>query len=81
MLVWFPMNLQNYLASTTQSAFAEMVGVSQGMIHQWAAGIRPVSAEQCVVIERVTGGEVTRQELRPTDWHLIWPELVNSKAA
>lgn len=75
------MNLKNYLANTTQSAFAEKVGVSPGMIHQWANGIRPVSAEQCVVIERVTGGTVTRQELRPDDWHLIWPELLANKAA
>ena len=26
-------------------------------------------------VEHVTNGAVTRKELRPNDWHLIWPEL------
>ena len=26
-------------------------------------------------VERATDGAVTRKELRPNDWHLIWPEL------
>ena len=31
----------------------------------------------CAGIERHSGGEVTRKELRPDDWNLIWPELVD----
>jgi DNA-binding transcriptional regulator YdaS (Cro superfamily) len=36
-----------------------------------------------VAIEQVTNGAVTRKDLRPDDWHLIWPELVdvNERAA
>lgn len=26
-------------------------------------------------IERLTGGQVTRRDLRPEDWARIWPEL------
>ena len=26
-------------------------------------------------VEHVTNGAVTRKELRPSDWHLVWPEL------
>ncbi|EPI3744643.1 transcriptional regulator, partial [Neisseria gonorrhoeae] len=26
-------------------------------------------------IEKLTGGAVNRKDLRPDDWHLIWPEL------
>lgn len=26
-------------------------------------------------IERLTGGQVTRRDLRPHDWREIWPEL------
>ena len=29
-------------------------------------------------IERATEGAVTRQQLRPDDWPLIWPELADS---
>ena len=29
----------------------------------------------CVLIERATGGQVTRKDLRPNDWQDIWPEL------
>lgn len=34
--------------------------------------------DRCVAIERVTGGAVTRRDLRPDDWWLIWPELVDA---
>jgi DNA-binding transcriptional regulator YdaS (Cro superfamily) len=36
------------------------------------------SPENCVVIERATGGLVTRKDLRPDDWERIWPELAMS---
>jgi DNA-binding transcriptional regulator YdaS (Cro superfamily) len=26
-------------------------------------------------IEAFTGGDVTRKDMRPDDWHVIWPEL------
>ena len=26
-------------------------------------------------IEKLTNGAVTRKDLRPDDWHEIWPEL------
>lgn len=31
--------------------------------------------ERCAAIERATQGAVTRQELRPDDYWLIWPDL------
>jgi DNA-binding transcriptional regulator YdaS (Cro superfamily) len=30
-----------------------------------------------VPIERATLGEVSRRDLRPDDWHEIWPELAD----
>ena len=33
----------------------------------------------CVSIERETHGQVTRKDLRPTDWQDIWPELAESE--
>lgn len=35
----------------------------------------------CVAIERATAGAVTRRDLRPNDWHLIWPELAQQASA
>lgn len=68
----FPMKLSDYLKTTTQSAFAEKVGVSQGMVHQWANGIRKVSPEKCIDIERATSGVVTCEELLPDfDWKYL----------
>jgi hypothetical protein len=32
-----------------------------------------------VSIEQTSGGAVTRRELRPADWWLIWPELVDDE--
>lgn len=59
-----------------QSALAEKLGLSPQAVYQWAKGSRPVPPDRCVDIERVTAGAVTRRDLRPADWHRIWPELV-----
>lgn len=40
------------------------------------SGIEP---EHCSTLERHLKGKVTRRELRPDDWWLIWPELVTRK--
>lgn len=61
----------------SQSALAKALELAPALIHQWRAGIRPVPVQHCVAIERVTGGAVSRRELRPDDWHLIWPELAD----
>lgn len=37
--------------------------------------------ELCVLIERATGRRVMRWNLRPDDWHLIWPELIGTEGA
>jgi DNA-binding transcriptional regulator YdaS (Cro superfamily) len=45
------------------------------LISQWANRVRQIPIERCPAIERATGGAVTRRDLRPDDWHVIWPEL------
>lgn len=61
------MKLQDYLAEEeiTQTEFARAVGVTQGMVWQWLNGVRRVSAEQVLVIERATKKRVSRHDLRP----------------
>lgn len=53
---------------------AKMIGVSTSTPSMWKARGR-VPPEHCAEIERATCGAVTRRDLRPDDWHRIWPEL------
>lgn len=76
------MNLNAYLVAAGQMTPAQLASAigarSAAQVRQWQhgyAGRRP-SAEYCVAIERATVGAVTRRDLRPDDWWLIWPELV-----
>lgn len=63
-----------YLGS--QKALADALGVTPATVNQWINGHRPVPVERCPEIERATSGQVTRRDLRPSDWWKIWPELV-----
>lgn len=62
------------------SALARDLKVTPATVSQWCSKdrnqYRPVPIERCVEIERITEGAVTRKDLRPHDWHRIWPELV-----
>ncbi len=59
------MDLKSYLNTTTQTEFAQRLGVTQGLIYQWINGRTRITAERCIEIEYATHGIVTRQELRP----------------
>ena len=54
---------------------ARRLGIRQSVVSNWRAR-KSVPPEHCAAIEAATGGDVTRRELRPTDWHRIWPELI-----
>ncbi|WP_081087495.1 transcriptional regulator [Burkholderia stagnalis] len=60
---------------------ADILGVTKGAVHQWMREGRRVPIEHCFPIEQATNGRVTRQMLRPIDWKLIWPELIDCKDA
>ena len=62
-----------------QAAFARVVGVSSPTVNQWVSGKRRVPIERCAQIEIESKGKVTRQDLRPDDYWLIWPELKKQK--
>lgn len=53
-------------------------GATRGHLQNVAYGYRDASPNLSVAIERSTKGKVTRRDLRPDDWHLIWPELSQS---
>lgn len=63
-----------------QAALAKTIGVKPPTVHQWRTGTRPVPIVFSKSIEDATSGAVTRQELRPVDWHLIWPELAGPES-
>lgn len=81
------MNLREYLktkGSLTVGQLAKAVGVkSDQQVRQWQHGYRDrqPSPEYCVAIERATEGDVRRWDLRPDDWHKIWPELIEHPEA
>lgn len=59
----------------SQKALADALGVTKAAVWQWKEPGRRVPIEHCLVIERETKGGVTRRELRPDDYWLIWPDL------
>jgi DNA-binding transcriptional regulator YdaS (Cro superfamily) len=77
------MDLHAYLSENSSSALARAVGVRPDQVSQWRSrwqGREP-SPEKCVLIERATDGAVRRWDLRPNDWHLIWPEIIGDAGA
>jgi DNA-binding transcriptional regulator YdaS (Cro superfamily) len=59
-----------------QTALARTILVAPPTVNQWIVGKRPISARLAVAIEGATSGKVSRKDLRPNDFHLIWPEMV-----
>jgi len=59
------MKLEQYLKNTSQDAFAQAIGVSQGLVSHWVTGRTRIPAERVLTIEAATDGKVTRHELRP----------------
>lgn len=60
-------------AATDQDV--ERTGTTRGYLRQVGYGNKQASAALASLLERATGGEVTRKDLRPEDWAMIWPEL------
>lgn len=58
-----------------QTKLALQIGAHASDLSDWINGKRPVPIHRCAVIEEATDGAVSRRDLRPDDWHLIWPEL------
>lgn len=67
--------LRRYCESVVSvSDLARRLGVAAPTVAEWCSGRRPVPIARCFAVERATGGEVTRRDLRPDDWQEIWPE-------
>lgn len=55
------------------TALARKVGCSPSFVSQWISGLRWIPKEHAPAVERVS--TVTRKQLYPEDWHVMWPEL------
>lgn len=64
-----------------RAAFALKVGTTVGHLNNVAYGQRVPSAALAKQIAVVTDGQVPEWDLRPSDWHRIWPELVGAEGA
>jgi len=49
--------------------------VPPSFVAKMASGDKPIPLEHATAIDKFTGGAVSRRDIRPDDWHLIWPEL------
>lgn len=65
------------------AAFADKLGIKRTYLSQLSArqNGREPSPELCVAIERASDMQVRRWDLKPVDWHLIWPELIGTDGA
>ena len=62
------------------AALAAAIGVSASAPSMWRSRLN-VPPLHCAAIEAATNGAVTRRDLRPDDWHRIWPELIGTDGA
>lgn len=77
------MDLKTYIATAprgTAAKLAASLAISPSYLSQLASGASSISPERCVAIERETFRAVTRKDMRPGDWRLIWPELETDQA-
>lgn len=63
-------------AKTANDEQVKRTRTTRGYLRQIAYGNKTASAELAARLEKETCGAVTRKQLRPDDWRVIWPELV-----
>jgi DNA-binding transcriptional regulator YdaS (Cro superfamily) len=67
--------IKQFGSSEARERFATAVGSTVGHLRNVGYGYRPCDPKLAMGIERESCGAVTRQELRPNDAHLIWPDI------
>jgi DNA-binding transcriptional regulator YdaS (Cro superfamily) len=78
------MTLKEFLNSRPRGSLGELakaIGAHTPDLSRWVSGERPVPAHRCMAIELATDKQVTRKDLRPNDFHLIWPDLAETNEA
>lgn len=78
------MKLASYLkplSTAERTALALRAGTSYLHLRNVAFSGKSCGEKLAVAIERETCGAVRRWDLRPADWHEIWPELIGVEGA
>lgn len=57
------------------AALAAALDVPRSFVTKMGSGEKRIPVEHMAAIESFTDGAVTRQEMHPTGWQRIWPEL------
>ena len=65
----------NSLPDADRQRVAATCGTSVGYLRKAISTGQKLGPALCVSIEKATDGSVTRRDLRPDDWFLIWPEI------
>ncbi|MDR5802590.1 carph-isopro domain-containing protein [Caballeronia sp. LZ001] len=74
-----PSALIDSLGGTT--AVARLLGITAPSVHAWRKGGIPDDKLIRLAPLAEKRGICRRRDLRPADWHLIWPELAQKQAA
>jgi DNA-binding transcriptional regulator YdaS (Cro superfamily) len=77
------MHLREYITTNPGAAtrLATALRVSPSYLSQMCRGHRPIPVETCVLLEVLTERQVRRWNLKPENWHRIWPELIGTPGA
>lgn len=69
--------LKRYLAPMSRAqraAFAARCRTSTNTLRNIAYGQKQAGPALSIAIEQATGGVITRADMRPGDWPMLWPE-------
>lgn len=69
------LHLVTNMSQDEREALAARCGTSWPYLRNIAYGQRQAGPKLAALLERETGGAITRRDLRPSDWQIIWPEL------
>lgn len=76
------MNLNSYLNSKPRGEMTRLAAAINEKLSNLSSmrhGKKTVPPYKCRRIVEATNGEVTLKDLRPDDWHEIWPELAKKQ--
>lgn len=72
------MTLSEYLKQSGRGALQRLsktINAHAPDVSRWSTGLRPIPFHHAAAIEKATGGLVTRQDMFPDTWAVLWPEL------
>ena len=69
------------MTSEQGKALAEALRVDEQYLYQCLSGRKDMKPAEAVRIERESEQRLRRWQLRQSDWHLIWPDLIGTEGA